>query len=132
MVKGEQYKTIDPYSHKSRIGERSLYQIAKSINYKDLYKYVYSELCNYSHFLSNVLDSSVMPFYFKGKTIETAIYTITFYQDILIAISSFYKTSFEIFIDDIFLFKNKGEAILSNINARKEYKKFKQSIKKVI
>ncbi|HZK12310.1 MAG TPA: hypothetical protein VFD10_08220, partial [Atribacterota bacterium] len=76
-----------------------------------------------------VLDSSVMPFYFKGKIIETAIYSISFFQDILIAISFFYTTSFEIFIDDILLLKNKGERILSNIDMKEEYRRFNQSIK---
>ena len=95
------------------------------------YIYVYSELCNYSHFLANSLDSTAIPSYFKAKTIETAIYTITFYQDILIAISSFYETSFDVFVDDIFLFKNKGQAILSNINCRKDYIEFKENIKKL-
>jgi len=119
-------RSLSPYFKKSRIGEKSLYQRAKIIGSEDLYNYVYSDLCNYSHFLANILDSSAIPFYFKGKTIETAIYTITFYQDILIAISSFYKTSFDIFIDDILSFKKKGKTILSTINTKEEYKRFKK------
>ncbi|HHT09631.1 MAG TPA: hypothetical protein GX009_04870 [Candidatus Atribacteria bacterium] len=124
-------RSLDPQAQKSKIGEKSLYQRAKLINFEDLYIYVYSELCNYSHFLANSLDSTAIPSYFKAKTIETAIYTITFYQDILIAISSFYETSFDVFVDDIFLFKNKGQAILSNINCRKDYIEFKENIKKL-
>ena len=125
-------RTVEPNSRKNQLGEKSLYQRARIIGWEDLYNHVYSYLCKYSHFLSDILDSSVMPFYLKGKTIETAIYTITFYQDILIAISSFYKTSFDNFIDEIFSFKNKGETILSNINVRKEYEIFKENIKKFI
>jgi len=122
-------RSINPRSQKSRLGEKSLYQRAKIIRFEELYTHVYSDLCNYSHFLAGSLDSTAIPFYFKGKTIETAIYTITFYQDILIAISSFYGTSFDIFIDDLLLFKRKGQNILSNINGREEYKKFKEKIK---
>lgn len=122
-------RSLDPQSQKSKIGEKSLYQRAKSINFEDLYLYIYSELCNYSHFLANSLDSMASPSFFKAKTIETTIYAITFYQDILIAISSFYKTSFDVFIDDIFIFKNKGQAILSNINCMEDYKKFQENIK---
>ncbi len=124
-------RSLDPQAQKSKIGEKTLYQRAKLINFEDLYIYIYSELCNYTHFLANSLDSTAIPSYFKAKTIETAIYTITFYQDILIAISSFYKTSFDVFIDDIFIFKNKGQAILSNINCRKDYIKLKENIKKL-
>lgn len=116
-------------TQKSRLGGKSLYQRAKIIQFEELYTYVYSELCNYSHFMVDTLDSSVIPFYFKGKTVETAIYTITFYQDILIAISSFYGTSFDVFMDDIFLFTKKGQNILSNIDIKEGYKEYDRIIK---
>lgn len=122
-------RSIDPFSQKSRLGKKSLSQRAKAIYCEDLYTYVYSDLCNYSHFLADTLNSTGMPFYFKYKTIETAIYTITFYQDILIAISTFYGTSFDAFIEDLLLFKSKGENIISNINGKEEYKKFKEKMK---
>lgn len=109
-------RSLNPDSKKSFIGSISLVKRARIIGAEDLYNIVYSDLCNYSHFLSNILDIHITPQYFKGKTIEASIYTITFYQDILIAMSTFYNTSFELFIDEILSLKQKGEAILSNIN----------------
>jgi hypothetical protein len=122
-------RTIDPRAQKSRLGDKSLYKRAKIIQFEELYTYVYSDLCNYSHFLADSLNSTAIPFYFKGKTVETAIYTIMFYQDILIAISSFYGTSFDVSIDDIFIFKKKGQDILSNINVKEGYREYEEMIK---
>ena len=121
-------RTLNPHAIKSKIGEKSLFKRAKEVDLENFYTIVYSDLCNFSHFLANVTDI-VYPFYFKGKTIETCIYTITFYQDILIAISTFYGTSFDLFIDDILLFKKKGEEILSSIDIKKEHLKFKEYLK---
>lgn len=121
-------RTLNPHAIKSKIGEKSLFKRAKEVDLENFYTIVYSDLCNFSHFLANVTDI-VYPFYFKGKTIETCIYTITFYQDILIAISTFYGTSFDLFIDDILLFKKKGEEILQSIDIKKEHLKFKEYLK---
>jgi hypothetical protein len=121
-------RTLNPHAIKSKTGDKSLFKRAKELGLEDLYTIVYSDLCNFSHFLANITDI-VYPYYFKGKTIETCIYTITFYQDILIAISTFYGASFDVFIDDILLFKKKGKEILSSINVKKEYLKFKEYLK---
>ena len=121
-------RTLDPCAMKSRIGEKSLFKRAKELGLDDLYTIVYSNLCNFTHFLADVTDI-VYPYYFKGKTIETCIYTITFYQDTLIAISTFYGTYFDLFIDEILLFKKKGEEILSSIDIKKEHLKFKEYLK---
>lgn len=121
-------RTKNPRAMKNRTGEKSLFKRAKELGLEDLYNIVYSELCNYSHFLAGVTDI-IYPYYFKGKTIETCIYTITFYQDTLIAISTFYGTSFDLFIDDILLFKKKGEEILSSIDIKKGHLKFKEYLK---
>lgn len=100
---------------KSRLGNVSLYQRAKGAGVEEFYEVVYSELCDYSHFLAHAMDV-VHPIYFKAKTIQAAIYLITCYQDILIAIASFLNCSFDVFIEEILAYKKEGEQILASIN----------------
>ena len=93
----------------------SLYKRAKSVGLEKFYGVVYSELCDYSHFLAAAMDV-VHPMYFKAKTIQTAIYLITCYQDILIAIASFLDCPFDVFVEEILTYKKEGEQIIASIN----------------
>ena len=52
----------------------------------------------------------------KRKTIQTAVYLITCYQDILVAIASFLNCSFDVFIEEILAYKKEGEQILASID----------------
>ncbi|MCK4330609.1 hypothetical protein KAX02_12300 [candidate division WOR-3 bacterium] len=110
-------RTKNTKAMKSKLGKVSLYKRAKSVGLEEFYNVVYSELCNYSHFLADIIDV-IHPTYFKAKTIQTAIYVVTCYQDILIAIASFFNCSFEIFIEEILVYKKEGEQILASINMK--------------
>lgn len=108
-------RTANTRAVKSRLGNVSLYKRAKSVGLEEFYGVVYSELCDYSHFLADAMDV-VHPVYFKAKTIQTAIYLITCYQDILIAIASFLDCSFDVFVEEILEYKKEGEQIIASIN----------------
>ena len=52
-------RSLNPDSKKSFIGSISLVKRARIIGAEDLYNIVYSDLCNYSHFLSNILENTL-------------------------------------------------------------------------
>lgn len=109
-------RTIDSKARKSKLGKVSLNKRAKCVGLEEFYDKVYSELCNYSHFLANVTIDVVNPTYIKAKTIEIAIYDITYYQDILAAIATFFNFSLDNYTKEIFEYKKVGEQILASIN----------------
>lgn len=78
-------------------------------------KTTYSDLCNYSHFLANMSEHIVNYQDFKYRTIQVAIYVTTMYQDILIAIASFFNSPFDLFIDELQEHREKGKRILASI-----------------
>jgi len=106
-------RTLDLKARKSKLGEVSLYKRAKSAGIEELYDEVYSELCNYSHFLANITFSTIDSKDIKSGTIWVAIYAITLYQDILAAIIFFFHFSFDDYIEEILDYKKEGEQILN-------------------
>lgn len=117
-------RSKDQKASKSKLGNSSLYKRAKEVGFGDFYLEVYSDLCNYSHFLANSIDV-IDPLYYKGKTIESAIYILTCYHDILEAIASFIKCKFDNHIDEIKKHKQNGFDILKNIRKMQDEQKFR-------
>ena len=107
-------RSYDSESQKNKLGDVSLHNRAKETGREKYYLLVYSELCNYSHFLATITNDLDQRF-FKTQTIKTAIYVTTFYQDLLIAIASFYDCPFDIFVDELIVFREKGQNILGAI-----------------
>jgi hypothetical protein len=109
-------------ARKSKLGEVSLLKRAREVEFEDLYFIVYSDLCNYSHFLANSIDV-IDPLWFKGKTIESAIYVLTCYHDLIAAISSFLKCRFDDYIIKIKEHKKNGIKILKRIRKMQDERK---------
>jgi len=107
-------RSNDPKSNKGKLGDVSLYNRAKETGREKDYQLIYSELCDYSHFMG-AITKDIDQRFFKAQIIRAAIYATTFYQDLLIAIASFFNCEFKIIIDEIIVFKEKGMEIISAI-----------------
>lgn len=115
-------RSRDQEARKSKLGEVSLLTRAREVEFENLYFEVYSDLCNYSHFLANSVDV-IDPLWFKGKTIESAIYVLTCYHDLIAAISSFLKCRFDDHIIEIKEHKKEGIEILKKIRKMQDVRK---------
>jgi hypothetical protein len=115
-------RSKDQSARKSKLGEATLLTRAKQVEFEQLYFDVYADLCNYSHFLANSIDV-FDPLYYKGKTIESAIYVLTCYHDLIAALSSFLRCKFVDYINEIKEHKMKGIEILKRIRILQDERK---------
>jgi len=113
-------RTFDPRSKKSHLGELPLRQRAREVNLEAYYEIVYSDLCNYTHFLADVSDHVIDEQIFKYRTIQVATYVVTMYQDILAAIASFFNSHLDIFVDELSEYRKNGKMILASIQSERQ------------
>ncbi len=108
-------RSDDPKANKGKLGNTSLFCRAKETGRETYYHEVYSELSDYSHFMTTILKDLDQRFV-KAQLIRVALYTTFFYQDLLMALASFYDCNFEAnILYEIDTLKEKGIRIISDI-----------------